>query len=176
MRARSDGWSVTVRDFVRPRCVLTARRYGMQPVGIHWISHTVMVTQQHCISRPLARLFDCPAPSAASACVRSIARVPEGPPTLCGGRFREQRRGLPLKSHPCAREGRAPPGDGGSHGRRPSAPHAGTPGTGGPTTTRPAPRRSQSSRFPVRQVAARTRRELAATDPISEDDMDAALF
>ena len=125
MRARSDGWSVTVRDFVRPRCVLTARRYGMQPVGIHWISHTVMVTQQHCISRPLTRLFDCPAPSAASACVRSIARVPEGPPTLCGGRFREQRRGLPLKSHPCAREGRAPPGHGGRHGRRASAPHAG---------------------------------------------------
>jgi hypothetical protein len=33
MRASSDGWSVTVRALVRR--VLTERRYGMQPVGIH---------------------------------------------------------------------------------------------------------------------------------------------
>ena len=82
MRASSDGRSVTVRALVRPLCLLTARRYGMQPVGIHWISHTVMVTQQHCMSR-LSRVFDPPASSAASACVPSIARVPEGPRQPC---------------------------------------------------------------------------------------------
>jgi hypothetical protein len=71
-------WSVTVRALVRPRCLFTARRYGMQPVRIHWISHTVMFTQQHCVSRP-SRVFDSPASSAASACVPLIARVPEGP-------------------------------------------------------------------------------------------------
>ena len=76
MRASSDGWSVTVRALVRR--ALTERRYGSRPVGIHWISHTVMVTQQHCMSR-LSRVFDAPASSAASACVPSIAGVPEGP-------------------------------------------------------------------------------------------------
>ena len=41
-----------VRDCACPRAsLLTARRYGSRPVGIHWISHTVMLTQQHCISR-----------------------------------------------------------------------------------------------------------------------------
>ena len=43
---------------------------------------------------------------------------------------------------PSRRERRAPPGHGGGHGRRPSAPHAGTPGNGGPESTRPAPRRA----------------------------------
>ena len=61
---------------------------------------------------------------------------------LCGGRFREHPRGLPLKSHPSRPQGRAPPGHGGGHGRRPSAPHAGTPGNGGPASTRLAPRRA----------------------------------
>ena len=55
---------------------------------------------------------------------------------------REHRRGLSLKSHPCAREGRAPRGHGGRHGRRPSAAPAGTPGNGGPASTHPAPRRA----------------------------------
>jgi hypothetical protein len=72
MRASSDGWSGTVRGLVRPLCLLTARRYGTRPVGIHWISHTVMVTQQHCMSR-LSRVFDSPASSAASACGPSFA-------------------------------------------------------------------------------------------------------
>ena len=34
MRASSDGWSVTVRALVRS-LLLTARRYGTPPVGIH---------------------------------------------------------------------------------------------------------------------------------------------
>ena len=49
MRASSDGWSVTVRAFVRPGCWFTARRYGIRPVGIHWISHTVFGTSQYCM-------------------------------------------------------------------------------------------------------------------------------
>ena len=78
---------------------------------------------------------------------------------------RRQAKGLPgapgaihANAHRSPTMGRAPPGHGGGHGRRPSAPHAGTPGNGGPASTHPAPRRadSQSSRFPVRQVAART--------------------
>jgi len=40
MRASSDGWSVTVRALVLPLCLFTERRYDMQPVGIHWISHS----------------------------------------------------------------------------------------------------------------------------------------
>ena len=50
--------------------------------------------------------------------------------------------GHPPKSLPSRRPGRAPPGHGGGHGRRPSAPHAGTPGNGGPASTRLAPRRA----------------------------------
>ena len=42
-----------------------------------------------------------------------------------------------MNPRPSRREGRAPPGHGGRHGRRPSAPHAGTPGNGGPASTRP---------------------------------------
>ncbi len=53
MRASSDGWSLTVRALVRPRCLLTARRYGMQPVGIHWITHTVFGNSQHCMDSVL---------------------------------------------------------------------------------------------------------------------------
>ena len=49
MRASSDGWSVTVRAFVRPGCWFTARRYGIRPVGIHWKSHTVFSTSQYCM-------------------------------------------------------------------------------------------------------------------------------
>jgi hypothetical protein len=48
-RLGSDGWSVTVRAPVRPRRVLTARRYGIPRVGIHWISHTVFGTSHHCM-------------------------------------------------------------------------------------------------------------------------------
>ena len=67
MRASSEGLSATVRALVP-----IGQDYGVWPVGIHWISHTVMVTQQHCMSR-LSRVFDSPASSAASA---STARVP----------------------------------------------------------------------------------------------------
>ena len=42
-------------------------------------------------------------------------------------RLREHPRALPPNSLPSRREGRAPPGHGGGHGRRPSAPHAATP-------------------------------------------------
>ena len=69
-----------IRDCPCPRASsLRAHRATLRhgPVGIHWISHTVVVTQQHCMSR-LSRVFDTPASSAASACVPSIARVPEG--------------------------------------------------------------------------------------------------
>ena len=83
----------------------------------------------------------------------SLAAIP------CGTCVREHSGGHPPKSRPSRHPGRAPPGHGGGHGRRPSAPHAGTPGNGGPASTHPAPRRadSQRSRFPVRQVAARAR-------------------
>jgi hypothetical protein len=50
---------------------------------------------------------------------------------------------------------------------------------GGPASTRPTPRRADSrrSRFSGRQVAARTApRARRCIDPISEDEMDAALF
>jgi hypothetical protein len=55
----------------------------------------------------------------------------------------------------------------GAHGRRPSAPHAGTPGKRRACGTRPTPRRadSQRSRFPDRQVAARTALRTRASDP-----------
>ena len=91
----------------------------------------------------------------------------------CGTCVREHSGGHPPKSRPSRHPGRAPPGHGGGHGRRPSAPHAGTPGNGGPASTRPAPRRadSQGSRFPVRQVAARTAPRTRATDPISDSPM-----
>jgi hypothetical protein len=74
---------------------------------------------------------------------------------------------------PSRREGRAPPGHGDGHGRRRSAPHAGTPGNVGPASICLAPRSadSQSSRFPVRQVAARTAPRTRATDPISDSPM-----
>jgi hypothetical protein len=159
MRASSDGWSVTVRGLVRPGCLLTARRYGTPPVGIHGISHTVFGTSHHCMDsvRQQTRSFVdvrtlCHTPD--EAAMEQACSLPAIPCVTC---VREHRRGPPLKSHPCAREGRAPPGHGGGHGRRPSAPHAGTPGNGGPASTRPAPRcaDSQSSSFPVRQVAAR---------------------
>ena len=78
----------------------------------------------------------------------------------CAGHCRthrgQQSRESALNSLPSRRGGRAPPGHGGRHGRRPSAPHAGTPGDGGPASTHLAPRRADA-RFPVRQVAARTR-------------------
>ena len=51
-----------------------------------------------------------------------------------------------------ARDGRAPPPHGGAHGRRPSAPHAATPGNVGPASTRPAPRRGDP-RVPGFQLA-----------------------
>ena len=60
----------------------------------------------------------------------------------CGTCVREHSAGSPPKSRPSRHPGRAPPGHGGGHGRRPSAPHAGTPGNGGPASTRPAPRRA----------------------------------
>ena len=59
MRASSDGWSVTVRAFVRPLCVLTARRYDTRPVGIHWISRTVFVTSQYCMDSVRSQTRTC---------------------------------------------------------------------------------------------------------------------
>jgi len=47
MRASSDGWSVTVRALVRR--MLTERRYGITPVGIHGITRTVFGTSQYCM-------------------------------------------------------------------------------------------------------------------------------
>ena len=73
---------------------------------------------------------------------RGLLRV--RPRSLADGR--EHRRGLFLKSHPCAREGRAPPGAmGGAYGRRPSAPDAATPEHQRARSTRPAPRRADPS-------------------------------
>jgi hypothetical protein len=77
MRASSDGWSVTVRALVRR--VLTERRYGMQPVGIHWISHTVMVTQQHCMRVGSRAYSILRRPPRRARAFRRIACVPEGP-------------------------------------------------------------------------------------------------
>jgi len=45
MRAPSEGLYVVLRAFVRP----TRARYDRHAVGIHWISHTVLGTQQYCI-------------------------------------------------------------------------------------------------------------------------------
>ena len=57
MRASSDGWSVTVRALVRR--VLTERRYGKRPVGIHWISHTVFGTSQYCMDNVRDQTRSC---------------------------------------------------------------------------------------------------------------------
>jgi len=45
----------------------------------------------------------------------------------CGTCVREHSGGHQPKSRPSRHPGRAPPGHGGDHGRRPSGPHAGTP-------------------------------------------------
>ena len=152
MRASSDGWSVTVRDFVGPLCLFTARRYGMQPAG-----HPLDISYSNGHSTTLyesalARLRFSGVLRGERVCSVDCTRSWGTAPTLCGGRFREHPRGLPLKSHPCAREGRAGSAHGGGHGRRPSAPHAGTPGNVGPASTRPAPRRADP-RVPGSQFA-----------------------
>ena len=81
------------------------------------------------------------------------------------------RASTPPKSRPSRHPGRAPPGHGGGHGRRPSAPQAGHSGQRRARVARPTPRRaadSHASRFPVRQIAARTAPRTRATGPISE--------
>jgi hypothetical protein len=57
MRASSDGWSVTVRALVRR--VLTERRYGIPPVGIQWIFHTVFGTSHHCMDSVRSQTRSC---------------------------------------------------------------------------------------------------------------------
>src|SRR5688500_7502193 len=92
---------------------------------------------------------------------------------------REHSGGHPPKSRPSRHPGRASPGHGGGHGRRPAAPDAATPEHQRARSTRPAPRRadSQRSSFPVRQVAARTRappgRELKSWNPGNLEGCDA---
>ena len=44
MRASSEGLSATVRALVP-----IGQDYGVWPVGIHWISHTVFGTSHHCM-------------------------------------------------------------------------------------------------------------------------------
>ena len=119
MRASSDGWSVTVRDFVRPRCWFTARRYGIRPVGIPWITHTVFVTPQHCMEA-FARTRFSGVLRGERLCT-AMARVPEGLRHPCGRRVREHRVRLPEVA-PIAHEGRAAGAPWGRHGRPASRP------------------------------------------------------
>ena len=142
-----------VRDGPWPRASsLRAHRATLRhaPVGIHWISHTVMVTQQHCMSR-LSRVFDSPASSAASACVPSIARVPEGPrQPYAVDAFASTRVGFLRSRIPAPARDARRRAMGERHGRRPSAPHAVTPGNGGPAST---PSR-RAARIPEFQVSS----------------------
>ena len=76
------------------------------------------------------------------------------------------------KSRPSRHPGHAPPGHGGGHGRRPSAPDAATPEHQRARSTRPAPRR-EDPRIPGFEFARSRPRPswTRASGPISESPM-----